>query len=53
MNPKEKFKDIPPSKGGFHLRHVDDGDPHVYIRTDWPSIIAFAALFITIGAVLF
>jgi hypothetical protein len=50
---KEKFKDIPVGKHGFYLRTVDDGDPHVYIRTDWMSLAALAVLLVVLGAVLF
>jgi hypothetical protein len=51
MDPREKFKDVPATEG-FSLRYVDDGDPYVYIRSDWLNLFALAILFVWIGVML-
>lgn len=33
----------------FKVRHYDDGDPHLYIKTTWGSVVVFAVALVAIG----
>lgn len=37
----------------FSFRHVDDGDHHVYIKTDWLTLVVAAGLLVALGGWLF
>lgn len=43
--PRDRFDDL---KGPFTCRRVDDGDPHVYIKTDWFSIVCLVVFCISL-----
>lgn len=47
----DRFKDLPGVEG-FRFRHVDDGDPHVYIKTTWGSLAILAVIVMVLGHIL-
>ena len=38
---------------GWHFEYKDDGDPHVYIKTTWGTLMIVTVGLIALGAWLF